>query len=194
MTQTMKLACPACGSVRLKQEVWEKVFQPRGREVKVSLLQWRCQKCQHQFGDLKQLRENTKRMEARKALYDGLLTGQEIMALRKRYGLSQQSAAKIFGKGKIAFSRYENEVSYPDDSTTLMLQAAIEMPRFLKWLADRAKVELPMWRQRMRDDAAARRALRALEAEKGEAGYDRKRAPTRRKETAVVPVVPTARP
>lgn len=135
----------------------------------MALLQWRCAACDHVFGDLKQLRENTKRLQARKSRYDGLLMGQEIVALRKRYGLTQQAAAKVFGKGKIAFSRYENESSYPDDSMTLLLTAAIEMPAVLKWLADRAGVELPMWKQRIRDEAAARRALRAAAARSDEA-------------------------
>lgn len=185
MSQGFKQVCPACDSARLTQETWEEVFHPRGREIKVSLLRWRCLKCQHAFGDLRQLRENTKRLEARKADYDGLLMGQEIVALRKRYGLTQVAAARIFGKGKIAFSRYENEASYPDEGTTLMLQAAIEMPRFIKWLADRAGVELPLWKQRMRDDAAVRRALREMEAEKlaasAEAAVQPERRKTRRK-------------
>jgi len=57
----------------------------------------------------------------------------------------------VFGKGKIAFSRYENEVTYPDLSTTLMLTMAIEKPDSLKWLADKVGVEIPLWRERCED-------------------------------------------
>ncbi|WP_082938605.1 type II TA system antitoxin MqsA family protein [Mitsuaria sp. 7] len=160
MTDRNKPVCPNCGSTRLKSMVFEETYRPRGAEVVVKLLGTKCAACGHEAGTWSQHDENMRRLAARKSFYDGLLMGEEIVALRKRYGLTQQAAARIFGKGKIAFSRYENEASYPDDSTTLMLQAAIEMPRFIKWLADKAGVELPLWRQRMRDDAAARRALR----------------------------------
>lgn len=77
--------------------------------------------------------------------------GEEIVALRKRYGLTQQAASRIFGKGKIAFSRYEHEVTYPDMSTTLMLTMAIEKPDSLKWLADKAGVDVALWRERLED-------------------------------------------
>ena len=80
------------------------------------------------------------------------MLGEEILALRRRYGVTQQAAAKIFGKGKIAFSRYENETSYPDDSTTRLLQLAIEKMDVIRWLADKADVELPLWEARCEDE------------------------------------------
>jgi HTH-type transcriptional regulator/antitoxin MqsA len=73
--------------------------------------------------------------------------------------LTQQAAARVFGKGKIAFSRYENEVTYPDDGTMLMLSMAIEKPDSMKWLADRAGVELPLWRERCEDGRLSLRLL-----------------------------------
>lgn len=161
MTERLKPTCPNCDSTRLKPVTFKETFTPRGQQVVVTLLGMKCQACGHEAGTWDQHDENLKRLAARKAAYGGLLMGEEIVALRQRYGLTQQAAAKIFGKGKIAFSRYENEASYPDDGTTLMLQAAIEMPVFIKWLADRAGVELPLWKQRTKDDAAARGALRA---------------------------------
>ena len=40
---------------------------------------------------------------------DGLLTGTEIVALRKQYSLTQDQAAQLFGGGPVAFSKYEND-------------------------------------------------------------------------------------
>ena len=91
-------------------------------------------------------------MAARKAHYGNLLMGEEILAIRRRYGLTQQDASTIFGKGIIAFSRYEKEVTYPDDSTTLLLQLAIENPTVIKKLADKAGIELPLWAARCEDE------------------------------------------
>ena len=143
--------CPACRKGHLHMITRTEVFRPRGAEVVVELLASKCDVCGVQTTRASQHEENLQRLAARKAHYGSVLMGEEIMALRKRYGLTQQAAAKIFGKGKIAFSRYENEVTYPDDGTTLMLSMALEKPDSLKWLADRAGVELPLWRERCDD-------------------------------------------
>lgn len=144
--------CPACRKGHLHTIERTEVFRPRDVEVRVDLLASRCDSCGVETTRASQHDENLNRMAARKQHYGGLLLGEEIMAMRKRYGLTQQAAAKIFGKGKIAFSRYENEVTYPDDSTTLLLKMAIEKPDSLKWLADQARVEVPLWAERCQDN------------------------------------------
>jgi transcriptional regulator with XRE-family HTH domain len=96
----------------------------------------------------------------RKAHYGNLLMGEEILALRMRKGLTQQQASKVFGKVKIAYSRYESEVTYPDESTTLLLKLAMERPDVMKDLADKAGVELPLWTERCEDEQRVK--LRAL--------------------------------
>lgn len=143
--------CPVCRKGQLHASVRTQVFHPHGKDVAVELLASRCDACGSETTRASQHNENLRRLAARKAAYDGLLMGEEIVALRSRYGLTQQAASKIFGKGKIAFSRYENEVTYPDESTTLMLRMAIEKPDSLKWLADQAGVPLPLWDERCED-------------------------------------------
>lgn len=159
---TLLPLCPACRKGRLHAITRTEVFRPHGNEVTVELLASRCDACGVETTRASQHDENLRRLAARKAQYDGLLMGEEIVALRKRYGLTQQAASRIFGKGKIAFSRYENEVTYPDDGTTLMLAMAIEKPDSLKWLADKAGVEIPLWRERCED---GRRAVRVVAAQ-----------------------------
>lgn len=151
--------CPACRKGHLHVAARNEVFRPRGVEVVVELLTSKCDACGVQTTRASQHEENLRRLAARKQHYGSVLMGEEIMALRKRYGLTQQAAAKIFGKGKIAFSRYENEVTYPDDSTMLLLRMALEKPDSLKWLADKAGVELPMWRERCEDSRLTLRAV-----------------------------------
>jgi len=119
--------------------------------VTVDLLTSRCDACGVESTRAAQHDENLRRLATRKEHYGALLMGEEILALRKRYGLTQQAASRIFGKGKIAFSRYENEATYPDVSTTLLLTMAIEKPDSLKWLADKVGVEIPLWRERCED-------------------------------------------
>ncbi len=151
--------CPACRKGHLHSITHTKVFRPRGAEVTVELLASKCDACGVQTTRAAQHDENLRRLAARKPQYGNVLMGEEIVALRKRYGLTQQAAAKIFGKGKIAFSRYENEVTYPDDGTTLMLSMALEKPDSLKWLADRAGVDLPLWPERCEDGCMSMRLV-----------------------------------
>lgn len=153
MNSTTNLpVCPACKQGHLNSALRTRTFHPRGIAVEVELLTSECDHCHVQTTRAAQHDENLRRLAARKAAYGGLLMGEEILSLRKRYGLTQQAAAKIFGKGKIAFSRYENEATFPDDSTTRLLEAAIEKPALLKWLADKADVDLPLWKERCEDE------------------------------------------
>lgn len=148
--------CPSCRSTELREVEHPREFNPGGKQVVVNLLALRCAACGAESVRAAQHDENLRRLAARKAHYGGLLLGEEIFALRRRYGITQQAAAKIFGKGKIAFSRYENESSYPDRSTTLLLELAIERPDVMRALADRAGVELPLWDARCEDDPLGR--------------------------------------
>ena len=127
-------------------------FSPNGKSIQVVLLTTQCDQCSATKTLLSQQKENLARLAARKAHYGNLLMGEEILTIRKRYGLTQQDASTIFGKGIIAFSRYENEVTYPDASTTLLLQLAIESPIVIKKLADKAGIELPLWSARCEDE------------------------------------------
>lgn len=134
--------CPACRSGRLHPAERMRVYQPQGKRVEVRLQTMACDACGETTTTALQHAENLQALAARKVHYGNLLMGEEILALRKRYGLTQQQASKVFGKGKIAFSRYESETSYPDESTTLLLTLAIERPEVMRDLAERASVEL----------------------------------------------------
>lgn len=140
--------CPACRSTDVAVTNYQREFFPRKKSVKVTLLSSHCQDCGNEFTTAAQHAENLQRLRARKTEYGGLLLGEEILALRRRYGITQQQAAKIFGKGKIAFSRYENETSYPDASTTKLLKQAILRPEVIKSLADEEQIALPLWETR----------------------------------------------
>ncbi|MEY8689677.1 MAG: type II toxin-antitoxin system MqsA family antitoxin [Leptothrix sp. (in: b-proteobacteria)] len=150
--QNFSPRCPACRKGNLLPSVRTQMFHPHGKDVSVELLVSRCDVCNEETTRASQHDENLRRLAARKAHYDGLLLGEEIVALRKRYGLTQQAAAKVFGKGKIAFSRYENEASYPDETMTRMLRMALAKPDVLKWLADEAGVRVPLWAERCEDE------------------------------------------
>ncbi len=153
MNTTELPRCPVCKKGQLLPSTTHREFKPRGQTVRVELLASVCNHCGKETIRAKQHDENLQRLADRKHRdeYKGLLLGEEILALRHRYGLTQQAAAKIFGKTNITFSRYEHEVTYPDESTTTLLRMAIEKPDALKWLADQAGEPLPLWQERCED-------------------------------------------
>lgn len=144
--------CPACRKGQLVAKEHVRVFQPHGKRVEVRLQTSVCDACGESTTKASQHKANLRALAERKAYYGDVLMGEEILALRKRYGLTQQQASRAFGKGKIAFSRYESETTYPDESTTLLLRLAIERPEVMKSLADKAGVELPLWKERCEDE------------------------------------------
>lgn len=150
--------CPACRAGILHEAQRERVFHPHSQTLVVPLLTSVCEHCGAVANSTAQHDENLRRLAERRVHYGGLLLGEDILALRQRYGLTQQLASRIFGKGKIAFSRYESETSYPDASTTLLISLAIARPDALKWLADQAGVDIPLWQVR-REEALRASAL-----------------------------------
>lgn len=158
MVQSNGERCPACREADLQEATREKHFYPHRKQVTVSLRVSHCPACGMELINAQQRRENLLRLQARKSEYGDLLLGEEIVGLRKRYGLTQEMAARIFGKGKIAFSRYENEASYPDASMTKLLTLAIQSPEVLKMLADVAGVAIPLWDVRQAEREADRAA------------------------------------
>jgi HTH-type transcriptional regulator/antitoxin MqsA len=54
-----------------------------------------------------QARRNHRRYQDARRRADGLLTGEEIVRIREKLGLTQRQAAALFGGGTNAFSKYE---------------------------------------------------------------------------------------
>ena len=152
MTTEKRRRCPSCQAGELQPTSYEEIFKPRGKEVRVNLLSSECSACGARFTSGSQHDENLKRLDLRRAEYGDVLLGEDIVAFRMRYGITQTAAAKVFGKSKIAFSRYENEAFYPDASTTKLLRLAMELPQVLKKLADAAGVPIPLWEARCADE------------------------------------------
>ena len=132
-------------STDVEEVTYARTFTPRKQVVEVSLLTTRCTSCGAEFTTGRQHDENLRRLADRRKhpAYKGLLLGEDIVGFRLRYGLTQRQAAKIFRAGKIAFSRYENEASYPDDRMASLLELAIALPAALKHLADSADGGVP---------------------------------------------------
>ena len=96
-----------------------------------------CRECGFDVVLPRQKRRNEARIRDEHRRIDGLLTGPQIKAIRKRLGLTQAEAARLMGGGDNAFSKYERgEVTQSVAMNQLLLVLAA-VPDALEVLAAR---------------------------------------------------------
>jgi HTH-type transcriptional regulator / antitoxin MqsA len=145
------LICPSCGTACLVLREEKRRFAPPTGEVVVNLVSSACSNCGAKVTTTQQRTANLAALAARKAAYGEYLTGEEVLSLRKKYGITQQQASEAFGRGKIAFSRYENESSFPDLAMTRLMRLALNDPRVMQRLASSAGIALPLLDKRLNE-------------------------------------------
>ncbi len=104
-----KTLCPICGEGHVTDHVDQMETEYKGRKGLVASHYQLCDACGSDFAGAAEMRANKRTLLAFRKQVDGLLAGSEIVALRKRYGLTQPQAARLFGGGPVAFSKYEND-------------------------------------------------------------------------------------
>lgn len=105
---TQDLLCPMCEHDSLTPSTYSDTFQHRGADLVVEGLEcYVCDECGADPVFEDQIRRNHVRVVDARRRADGLLTGREILDLRKSLGLSQKDASEVFGGGANAFSKYE---------------------------------------------------------------------------------------
>jgi HTH-type transcriptional regulator/antitoxin MqsA len=122
----MKTAsCPLCNQSAEEKE-WQKEIEHNGHKLLVTgLRHFVCQSCGTTFANNEQSRINRRAVAYARNETDGLLTGSEIRALRERWDLTQRDAARIFGGGLNAFSKYENGEVVQSDPMDKLLRLAM---------------------------------------------------------------------
>lgn len=138
MKTTQPASCPLCGEGRLhqKEELNEVTYE--GVTERIPLYFLVCDACGSDQVGNEESRRNKRTMLAFRKRVDGFLTGAEIRAMRQRWDITQQQAAKIFGGGPVAFSKYENDDLVPSDAMNKLLRVADAVPAAFGWLAERA--------------------------------------------------------
>lgn len=104
-----KTLCPLCGEGHLTSRTEETVTEYAGQQGKVSLRFAECDACGSEIADKAISRTNKRAVLAFRKAVDGVLTGAEIRTLREKYGITQDQAARLFGGGPKAFSKYETD-------------------------------------------------------------------------------------
>lgn len=104
-----KAVCPLCGEGHPTARTEETVTEYGGAQGKVTLRFTECDACGSEITGDADGRANKRAVLAFRKSVDGLLTGAEIRALREKFGITQDQAARLFGGGPKAFSKYESD-------------------------------------------------------------------------------------
>ena len=132
--------CDECGSLDFEIRIEPDKAQRNGQSYSVDMEYSICRQC----GDIVIFAEQIKRNDClvrdawRKI--DGLLTAKEIVTLRETLNITQQEAAKIFGGGVNAFSKYERSEVIQSVAMDKLMRAALEKPQVFTWLKQQAGI------------------------------------------------------
>ncbi len=136
------VCCPVCGMGSLERRSYEETFDYKGGELHYARQEDVCDVCATASATQELIRENVRAKQAAKNAYDGLLLGEQIKGFRENYSISQNVAAKLFGGGEVAFSKYEADDISHNVSMDRLLRLCIEAPENLVRLSAIAGVPL----------------------------------------------------
>ncbi|CBL45366.1 conserved hypothetical protein [gamma proteobacterium HdN1] len=130
------MKCPACGGAKFIQDTRDLPYSYKGHDTVILAVTGDfCARCGESITDAA---ENERVMREVKAFNRQINTSNSdpafILSMRKKLNLAQSEAAKIFGGGINAFSRYENGVSEPPLSLIKLLKLLDRHPELLKEL------------------------------------------------------------
>ncbi|MFH0223189.1 type II toxin-antitoxin system MqsA family antitoxin [Vibrio furnissii] len=133
--------CPICEMGQLTLHTERITVEHLGQQGQIESQYAVCDCCGSEQTGTAEARFNKRAMIAFKKQVQGLLTGNELQVLRKRWGLKQADAAKVFGGGPVAFSKYESDDVMQSDAMDKLLRLAAEVPAALDKLMLDAGVE-----------------------------------------------------
>ena len=101
--------CPICGVGVLEKKIETETFEYKGETQKLpNSVTYACAECGEAVVDNATLKESGKVLKNFQREVDGLLTGEQIKAVRKKLGLTQEQMAVIVGGGLKSMARYES--------------------------------------------------------------------------------------
>lgn len=152
--ETTERLCPVCGQGYLHEATGLQHVEHAGVHGEIPVHSAVCDGCGSEIAGEAEARANKRAMVAFRKRAEGLLDGDEIRRFRKAYHLTQDQAARLFGGGKVAFSRYENDDIAQSDAMDSLIRLCSEQPANLLLLANRKGTELPaMARARIRRES-----------------------------------------
>src|SRR4030065_827609 len=98
--------CPVCGKGALNKELIEERFEYKDQSISIpNYLVYKCDACKETIVDKGTLKSSGKLLKNFKCKVDGLLSGDEIKAIRKKLNLTQEKMSEILGGGRRSLRR-----------------------------------------------------------------------------------------
>jgi putative zinc finger/helix-turn-helix YgiT family protein len=142
--EKMRKVCPVCGEGELAAR-HDRVYTftvGRRKHVVEGLEHSVCNHCETSICSGEQMDRNADKIEAFQATLPHYLSPERISDLRASFGLTQVSAATIFGGGKNSFSKYERGEITPAEGVVTLMKLALAMPQTVVFLAKEKGVTL----------------------------------------------------
>lgn len=137
--------CPVCGIGHIFYEKEVRPYVYKGVELHVERTDGYCDSCGTEILDASLSKDNVRNLQRAKSAHDNLLSGEEILAFRKKFHLTQKVAATLFGGGDSAFAKYESDEIAHNISMDRLLRLSIINPRCIFDLAEMSGFELPKY-------------------------------------------------
>ncbi|WP_082680302.1 type II toxin-antitoxin system MqsA family antitoxin [Paucibacter sp. KCTC 42545] len=118
--------CSVCGEGHVTNHADQIETEYKGKKGLVPMHYKCCDACGSDFASADESRLNKRAVLAFRKSVDGLLSGAEICALRNRFGINQKQAARLFGGGPVAFSKYENDDVAHSESMDKLLRLVLK--------------------------------------------------------------------
>ena len=134
--------CPVCGEDVLQVVNGSMPFEYQGQTTALEQLSSTCDCCGSEIATAAQSKANLRAATAFKKQVDGFLAGAEIRDFRKRFDLTQEVCALLFGGGEVAFSRYESDTVYQSAPMDRLIRLCIHDPKNILELSKQSAVEL----------------------------------------------------
>lgn len=129
--------CPYCQSDDIEEGYSQEPIPHHGKQIFVNHAYCYCVACEGEFETPEQQRYNRYEISDAKRIVDGLLSAKEIEDARRQLGLTQAQAAKTFGGGRRAFSKYERGEVIQSLAMDRLIRVCLRHPELLKELNER---------------------------------------------------------
>ena len=153
------LRCPICEEGNLLEQIGKNRVDYKGETADLDLYFSVCNCCGSEQANAQQVRTNKRYMVAFKKQVEGLLTGSEVRSVREKLGLKQADAAKIFGGGPVAFSKYETDDVTQSEAMDKLLRVAAEVSEAFVYLVRHSRAHVNVYISRKTTDRTGRHIL-----------------------------------
>ena len=143
-----KALCDICGDVHDTAQTRAVETEYKGTRALLPMHYQLCDTCTSDYVGMAESKLNKRIVMAFRKQVDGLLTGDEIAALRKQYKLKQAQAAQLFGGGPVAFSKYENDDVAQSEAMDTLLRLVRRSPEAFWALVEEKGLQADFTQQR----------------------------------------------